>query len=77
MWRSPLSLGVAFGLIFVFALLSNISPVSARIEFQVDGRNYSAMTVQLWYEGLWKEVRQALGEQYSSDPLCHAVVDAI
>lgn len=57
MLRGFLSLGVALGLALMIMLALIVSPVAGRVEFEVKGKNESSSTVQLWYEGLWKQVR--------------------
>lgn len=59
----------ASALLLLIAIVSLISVATAAVDFQIDGKLETASTVQLWYEGLWKNVRQADGKQYSGAPV--------
>lgn len=58
MYGSQWTLGPALGLTFLFVLAVAVTPVAATLEFEANGKNYSTSTVQLWYEGHWKQVRR-------------------
>lgn len=57
MYRDHQSLGPILGLALLLVLAVAVSPATARLDYEVNGKNYSSPTVQLWYEGHWKQVR--------------------
>lgn len=63
MYGSQWRLGPALGLAFLLVLVVAVAPVAGRLDFEANGKNYSTSTVQLWYEGHWKQVRRQGAEK--------------
>lgn len=62
-WRGALWTGAMLQawkvVLLCFALVSvfSVGQVSAGFNYTLNGNQYYATAVQLWYEGYWKEVR--------------------